>query len=702
MSSSQSPTDATSAALRRTFAPRSIAVVGASEDASRIGGTLLANVRFAFEGAVTPVSRSRSEVQGLPAVARLAEVDPAPDLALIAVASEHVEGVLEEAAAAGCGGAVIYSAGFAETGEEGRAQQRRFAEIARAADMRLLGPNTIGFIEPRHGVYASFLHNAAQEGAISPVALITQSGAIGAYLLRMMRAGGLGVGLQCSTGNEADLTATDVIEMALEDPEIKLVLTCIESASSVPRLIEVGRRARELGKRILMLKIGDSSAGARAAASHSGALSSDAAAFAAAMRHAGIVTVSTVAELAGFGSLFLADREPAGRRLGLVTTSGGLGIHMADQASKLGLEVPALPDADQAEIGAALPSYASAANPVDVTANIVNDPDSLRTAASGLMRSGGVDMALIYATNVGAAREESSFSAIEEAYGVDPKPMIALTHDDASATAMIARGVPAVADASIAVRALATLADVAAREPGEPRAARDEGDPAVARARELLAAGGSLTPDAAFELLDAFGVPSAPHGVATSAAEATAAAERIGGPVALKLAVGEIAHKSDVGGVVLGLEGDEVGAAAERLLAIAAKEGLPPRLLVQAMAAPGLELFAGAYRAPEIGPVLVFGLGGTTVEIVEETCTVLAAAGPGELREALGELAGGRLLTHRRGLSASAADKLVDLLGRLGDLTLSVPELAELDLNPIVVTDDEVTVVDAVAVASGD
>ena len=308
-------------------------------------------------------------------------------------------------------------------------------------------------------------------------------------------------------------------------------------------------------------------------------------------------------------------------------------------------------------------------------------------------------MTLIYATNVGAGREEQSFAAIAEAYEADPKPMVALTHDDASASAMLARGVPAVADAAIAVRALAALADVAERAPGEPRSPRDPGDPAVAGARAARR-GRVAHPRRRLRAARGLRRSSAPHAVAASAAEAGEAAARIGGPVALKLAVGEIAHKSDVGGVVLGLEGEEVGVAAERLLAIAANEGLPPRLLVQAMAASGLELFAGSYRAPEIGPVLVFGLGGTTVEIVEETRTVLAAAGPAELREALGELAGGRLLSHRRGLSAGAADRLVDLLGRLGALALSVPELAELDLNPIVVAGDSVTVVDAVAVAA--
>jgi acyl-CoA synthetase (NDP forming) len=687
------------AGLGAFFAPAAIAVVGATEDPARIGGQVLANVRWGFGGPILPISRSRPEVQGLPAVPRLTDLDRVPDLAIVAVSGEQVVEVVRDAAQLGVPGLVVLSAGFAEAGAEGARRQEELAELARAAGIRVLGPNTIGFLAPGAGVYASFLHNAAEETAVAPVALITQSGAIGAYLLRMLRSGGVGLELSCPTGNEADITTTDVLEHVIDETDIQLALVCIEGTRDVDRLIAVGRRARAAGKTILLLKIGVTEAGARAAESHSGAISSDAAAFSAALRHAGIVEVATVAALARYGPLFLAGRRPAGNRLGVLTTSGGLGIHLTDRAARVGIEVPPLPQADQRRIAAVLPSYASAANPVDVTGNVVNDFDSLREAAVGMMQSDGIDMGLVYATNVGAPREEAAFAAIIDAYQAGERPMLALAHDELTARKLIERGVCSVADVDLAVGALGALLTAGSGAPAPARQALGPDAAPVRRAREAAAADGSLAPDAAFALLEAFEIEPAAYTVAATLADAVQAAAEIGAPVALKLAVGEVAHKSDVGGVILGLEGEAaVAAAAERLLEIAAERSLPPRILVQAMSRSGIELFAGMYRAPGIGPLVVFGLGGVLVEILAETRTVLALDDDAALEDAVRGLCGGRLGGHGRGLSATAIAAFVQLLGRLATLAVSLPEVEQVDLNPVIVVGNEIAVVDAVCV----
>lgn len=678
------------------LAPRSIAIVGATDDPTRIGGQVLANVRWGFAGDVFPVSTTRREVQGLRAVASLTQLDVVPDLVIVAVGGDAAHEVVADAARLGVSGVVVLSAGFAETGAEGAQRQRALVETARDGGTRILGPNTIGFIAPRNGVYASFFYAAAQETRLAPIALLTQSGAVAAYLLRSLRAGGIGLSLMCATGNEADLTTIEMIEHVVGETDVRVVLACIESARDTPRLIAVGRRARAEGKRIILLKIGTSAAGARAAESHSGAVSSDAAAFSAALRHAGIVEVDTVAALGRLGPVFLDGRKASGNRLGIISTSGGIGIHLADRAATVGIDVPELSEADRQRIAAVLPSFASPANPVDITGNVVNDIGSLRKAATALVQSDGIDMALVYATAVGPAREAEAFAAIEAAHHVSTRPLLALAHDDRAACALLERGVPAVSDADLAVVAIAALARDATLELTPARSPLPEDHPAVEVARRSAGEGGWLSPAATFELLRAFGIEPVSYAVVSSLDEAAAAAAKIGRPVALKLAAAQLVHKSDVGGVVLNLRNQgEVAEAASRLLAVAARQRLSGELLVQEMAPTGVELFCGAYRAENIGPVVVVGLGGMLVEVVAATETLLASASDKELRAAVERLCGGRLVTHRRGLSPAAVDRLVSMLGAVASLALSVPELDQLDLNPLVVVGDAIMVVDA-------
>jgi acyl-CoA synthetase (NDP forming) len=679
--------------------PRGIAIVGATEDPSRIGGRVLANLLLGFKGPLYPVSLTRSRVQGLPARRRLGDIEGEPDLAVLAVAGGQVAEVMGEATARGVAGVIVLSGGFAETGAEGANQQRALVETAAAAGTRILGPNTIGFIDPRRGVYATFLHNAVGQGPLAPVALITQSGAIGAYLLRTLRWVGLGLNLMCATGNEADVTTTELIEHVLEDPEITIILVCVEGTRDVARLVAAGRLARARGKAILLLKIGVSGAGQRAAKSHSGAVSSDAEAFSAALRHAGIVEVDTMAALARYGTLFQSYRRAKGNRLGILTTSGGTGIHLTDRAARLGIQVPPFSDEEQKRISASLPSFASAINPVDVTGNVINDPGSLRDASTAMMQTSAIDIGLINATNVGTENEETAFAAIVEAFRQSDKPLIALAHDAQSAQSLMERGIFAVDDPELAIGAAKALVSSAAMDDHPPRQPLSDLDPAVIEARRLMGAAPALEPDVAFQVLNAFGVPAAKHAVAYSVEEAVECFERFDGPVAVKLAISQVAHKSDIGGVILALrDPDGVAEATARLLSLAEERGLPKRVLVQRMSPSGIELFCGMYRAEEIGAALVVGLGGVLVEILADTQTVLAVESDQQFRAALERLCGGRLAGHARGLSASALERLEKIMARVAMLALSLPEIEQLDLNPLIVSGDEVTLVDAVCI----
>jgi acetyltransferase len=685
------------------FAPRSVAVVGASRNPAKVGGSVLANLRAAgFEGRIVPVNPAAGSVQGLPAVPSLRAAEAPVDLAVIAVPAPAVLAALEDCAAADVKAAVVITAGFREAGEAGRAREAALRAWRAGRPLRLIGPNCLGWIRPSRRLNATFAAGMPLPGGI---AFVSHSGALAAAILDWARDRRLGFSFFASLGNQADLNESDLLLAAADDGETRVVAAYIEGVADGRRFVEaLGATAAR--KPVVLLKGGRSAGGARAVASHTGALAGSDAAFDAAVRHAGAVRVRSVEELFDLARCLATQPLPRGRRLLVVTNGGGMGIVATDAAQEAMLEVAPLAPAVQARLAAELPTTASLANPVD----LVGDADAARYdhALRAVGPDGGVDLALVIMTAQAASDAAAVARAILGATRGWPIPVAAAFVGGArvapGARTLEEAGLPCYAFPEPAVTALAGLALVAERrgQRGEPP---PSGPPAdrIASLRAGLAHGarrpGTLGLGELEPLLRAYGIPLLPTLKAATPAAAGEAAQRVGFPVALKVASPDIAHKTEVGGVRLDLRSAaEVTAAAEAMLAgvRAARPGATVRgFTVQAMAAPGKELLVGALRDPQFGPLVMVGLGGVYVEILRDTATRLAPLGPGDAARMLDELRAAPLLRGVRGEPPVARDAVVDAITRLARLAADCPELEELELNPLVARPDGAVAVDA-------
>jgi acetyltransferase len=757
-------------ALAPFFEPRGVAVVGASRDPAKVGGSVLANLIAAgFPGPVVPVNSRAETVQGLPAVASMLAVEAPVDLAVIAVPAQQVLGVLEECVAKGVGGAVVISAGFREIGEEGREREAELRRWLRGQPLRVLGPNCLGWIRPVRRLNVTFAPGMPLPGG---VAFLSHSGALAVAILDWSRARRLGFSLFASFGNQADLTETDLLPAVAEDPATRVIAAYLEGVADGRRFFEALRAAAAC-KPVVVLKAGRSSAAARAVSSHTGALAGSDTAFEAAVRQAGAVRAQSVEELFDLARALDTQPLPRGRRVLVVTNGGGLGIVATDAAQAAGLDVTPLGDAVRARLRAVLPPTASVENPVD----LVGDADAARfgNALRALGAGGVADAALILLTAQAATDSATVARAIVGATRGWSIPLAAAFVGGArvapGASVLEEAGVPCYAFPEPAVAALAGMARLAARlrEPDEqpPRV----GDPEAARhqLREARRTSGSrlglldLAP-----VLAAYGIPVAAGHLARTPEEAAALAAQLASPqgteerpgsaeppqaprgieppgpveprgierpgpveppqapreiegrpgsaraprtpggmgghfwaphlIAIKLVSPDITHKSDIGGVRLGLEPAEAAEAARAMLARARAERPQARLtgvLVQPMVEPGVELLLGAIRDPQFGPMVVVGFGGIYVEVLRDTAARLAPLTAGEAMAMLGELRMAPVLDGVRGAAPVDRVALAGTLCRFARLAADLSELAELEINPLMVGPRGVVAVDA-------
>ncbi|GAA0710790.1 acetate--CoA ligase family protein [Dactylosporangium roseum] len=676
-------------ALDRLFRPRSIAVVGASADETRLGGRLLAYLLAGgFTGEVFAISSSGNDLRGVPGATRVSELPAPPDLVLVCVPAHAVADVVDESARAGAGAAVVLSSGFAELGAAGAEAQHRIRCIAGNAGMPVLGPNAVGIVNMHNSMVASFMRFDTRPASRRPIAVISQSGAVGGGIFNDVQRRGLGAALMCATGNECDVVAADAVEYAVEQDEIQVVILCVEGLREPRRMARVAARAADLGKPIVMLKMGTSEAGARGAQGHTGAIASDDDALRTALRGEGVVFAASPKALVDHAAVLLAGNRPKGNRIGIVTASGGMGIHLADVATSRGLTVPALPSAEQEELRAVLPPFASPINPIDVTAQSINDPAILPQVLERALRSSSYDCLVLYGTN--STRRDEIIETLSRYHSPTGTPLVVAAHDDAAAHDLSVRGVPAVSDPSRALDVVAGLV----RYPA-PAAAERRRTPSGRKG--TIPHRGMLRQADAFLLLQAFDVPTAGFGTATDVETAVKVASSVGFPVALKLDSTTLVHKSDHGGVVLGLaDAQAVRAAAAELLEVAASLGMPAELLVQEMVTPDVELFCGVRRDADFGPVLVVGLGGRLVEIVGQAETVMATEPDEHVAAALHRLAGGRLTAHPRGIVPATLPAVVGAMGAVAQLALDHEEVEEVEINPLAIRGTRVVALDVV------
>jgi acetate---CoA ligase (ADP-forming) len=678
---------AVTASLRSFFRPRTVAVIGASRRRGSIGGELFRNILTAdFRGAAYPVNRGAESVAGVHGYTSVAGIDTAVDLAVICLPAAQVEDAARAALAAGVRALCVISSGFAEVGQAGALRQERLLALVRAHGARLVGPNCLGIAVPTLGLNATFAPRALPPGRI---AFSSQSGALGLALLERAAERNLGFSSFVSIGNKADVSSNDLLEYWEDDEETDLVLLYLESFGNPRKFARLAARVARK-KPILALKAGTTGAGARAARSHTAALAGAETAVDALFRQSGVLRARTLEELIDAAALLSSQPLPKGRRTAIITNAGGLGILCADACESAGLELEGLGDETQARLRDVLPPDASVGNPVDLLGSAT--AATYEAAVPLVLADPAVDSVIVLFVPPVVATADDVARAIAVAATGATKPVLAVVVSaDGIPESLRARDA-AVASFSYpesAARALALAverADWLRREAGTVPTL-----PGIDRAgaRLVIDAGDSerwLQPTEARTLLAAYGIPLVAERTVDSVEAAVAAARELGFPAVIKTAAPG-AHKTESGGVALDLSSeDEVRAAATRI-------GVP--LVVQPMVQGGVELLAGVVQDPVFGPLVAFGPGGVYAELIGDTRFAVAPLTDADTDELVHAGKAGRLVAGYRGHPPADAGALTELLGRLARLADDNPEIAELDLNPVLGLTDGCLAVDA-------
>jgi acetyl coenzyme A synthetase (ADP forming)-like protein len=687
---------AAAASMRAIFAPRSIAVIGASRRHGQIGNEIVRNlVATGYQGSLFVVNPNATDVESVPAFPNMAAIKDEVELAIIAVPAAFVESVLDDCIARHVSAVVVISAGFGEIGQEGRVIERRLLEKVRAAGMRMVGPNCMGVIntDPEVRMHATF---AAAFPPSGNVAMSSQSGALGLAVLDYARSLHIGFSTFISVGNKADVSGNDLIQYWADDPRTNVILLYLESFGNPRKFVEIARRVGRQ-KPIVAVKAGRSAGGARAASSHTGALASSDAIVDDLFRQSGVIRTDTLEEMFDVAALLATQPLPKGNRVAIVTNAGGPGILAADACDANGLALAQLSVATTDRLRALLPSAASVGNPIDMIASAT--ADQYRAALRLLLADAEVDAVIAIYIPVLATEAAAVAAAIQGcAKETEGKTLLA-TFMGTAGTPMPLDPVPAYPFPERAVQALAAATHYAAwrRTPVGTAVRFNDIDPIRLRAivdAALERGGGWLDPMDVAAVLTATGIDAPAIALARSAAEAMEAAISIGFPVALKAYGPELLHKSDVGGVKLSL-GDEsaVYTAYEELAS--ALGGQMTGAVIQAMAPDGVEMMIGVTLDPAFGHVIAAGAGGTLIELLDDVAFRLLPLTDADPEAMLSGLRCMKLLRGFRGAKPSDLVALRNAILRVSSLVEICPEIRELDLNPVKVRESGALTVDA-------
>ncbi len=679
--------------LDALLSPASVAVVGASPEPDRIRGQLLSLLRKnGFPGRIVPVNPSYSEIHGLPCFPTVAAAGGTVDVALVAIPAGRVLPALEECAAAGVRYAAVISSGFAEDGAAPEGLQDQVAALARRTGMRVLGPNGEGFHNETARVSATFSPAVDRDADDNPVAvrarlgIVAQSGGMGFALYNRGRALGLSFSTVVTTGNEADLTAADILAHMAADPDTAGVLLFLETVRDPAGFAAAAAAARAAGKFIVAIKAGRSAAGKAAAASHTASMAGWNSGYDALFRRHGIHAAAELEEALTLAAALASNPPAAGGRVAVVTISGGAGAWSADVLEDAGLTLPELSAATQAEIRGFIPSYGSARNPVDLTAGGAQGGGTLRTVEL-LTRDPGVDQVVVVTTLANPARVAFDGPALRSLLAERRKPVLFYSYTLpsplsrqvlADAGAVICPSMPLLA------RAARALVPVPAPAVPPPRALPD-----AARAA-LSGSAGPVAEHAAKAALAACGVALAPFRLVARREDLAAAAAALGFPLAVKIQSPALPHKTEAGGVRLGIT-DLAGLknAFDAVLAGArahAPDAPVDGVLLERMAPPGIEVIVGAVRDPTFGPVVTVGAGGVMAELYADTARRLAPVDAAEALEMLRSLRSAPLLDGWRGAPASDLPALARLVADVSAIACAArATVAELELNPVIV-----------------
>ncbi len=690
--------------LTPLLSPRSVAVVGASADPTRIGGRPIAYMLArGFTGSILPVNPNRTQIQGLTAYPDIASLPEAPDAAIVAVPASQVVQTVRDLGARGVRGAIVFSAGFAEVGGDGVALQAEVMTAARAHGMRLLGPNCLGMFDDRTGFYATF--SASLETGYPPpgrVGIVSQSGAYGTHVFTIARTRRLGTPVFVATGNEADVSVGEVLGWMAADDGIDVIAVYAEGIRDGAGFVAALAAARAARKPVVVMKVGRSRLGAASARSHTAAIAGDDAVTGAVLAEFGALRARSTEEMLDFAQLASRRIYPAGNTLGMITVSGGAGVLVSDAADAVGLAMPPMPEAAQARLLEMLP-FAAAHNPVDCTAQALNDFTLVSRFTESMVEDGGYRSVLAFFSQTGGAPSIAPRlrQALGEVQARHPDRLCVLS---VLAPANLVDGYEAdgwsvfedPTRAVAAIHAMGRLGDSFAAGPGAP-------PPAIGPVRLP-----DVSPDeaGAKRLLSGAGIACVPEQACADAEAAVAAAEAIGYPVVLKILSPDIQHKSEIGGVLLGVS----DAAAVRigfatLLARAAEHAPSARLtgvLVAKQLRGGVECILGIHQDPVFGPVAMVGLGGIFVEVLQDVAFRRCPFGADVAEAMIRGLRGAPLLLGARGQPPVDMAALAGMLARLSAFAAAAgPRLRGIDLNPVMAMPDGAFAVDALVDIDG-
>lgn len=696
------------------FNPGSIGLIGASAKPGKLGQILMRNLLDGYPGKLFPINPGETEIMGHRAYARLRDVPEVVDLAAIALPPELCVEAMRDCAEAGARTALVLSGGFAETGPDGQKRQDEMLEAARAGGVRLIGPNCFGLYNCNLGLNVSMGLGLPPKGG--SISLVTQSGAYGMAIFSLAQARRLRFAKILSHGNKADLTDHEILDYFAEDNETQVLCLFLESVSDGRAFYEALKRTTRR-KSVVIMKTGRSASGRRAAASHTAALAGDVTAFVTAVRQAGAILAESGLEMVDIAESLSRQPLPPGRRVGIITNSGGTGVELTDMCERLGLSVPELPAATQARIAPFIPAYASPRNPVDITPAWAKYPIMYAESIEALYACDEIDVIIpillqrsaLMRENVEAVRDAvlrcqrergiakpTYICWIAGSEGVENQALLQEAnipvYEWPERTARTAAAIVAYAQKARTGTTLQSMPEPLPAEAHSKAASIIEA--ARTQKRTVLLESEVKT------LLHIYGARIPREMLCTSSAEAQESARMLGGPCVLKIVSPDISHKSDVGGVQVGVPLDRVGVAFEEMLAAVRIQqptahilGISVQEFVQ-----GQEVIVGGLRDVEFGPMLLFGLGGVFVEVLRDVAYRLAPATADELHAMIREVRGYPLLAGIRGKAAVDIEAIIQTLQATTWLLMGFPEIQELDLNPVIVGPSGAVVADGRAI----
>ncbi len=690
MNNTPAQTGSRFAGLTPLLAPRSVAVLGASSDPTRISGRPIAYMQAqGFQGALYPINPNRAEVQGLKAYASVADLPETPDVAIVAIAAEAAAPAVAELARRGVKAVVMFTAGFAEMDEAGAAAQTRMVADARAHGMRILGPNCLGVFDARRAYYATF-SSSFDSGWPVPgrIGIASQSGAYGTHLYTLARNRGIGASLCVMTGNEGDVTVGECIGWLAENPEVDVIAVYAEGIREAPGLIAAFQAAHAARKPIVMQKVGRSELGTKAAKSHTASIAGDDAVTEAVMAEFGVMRARNSEEMLDIAHTATRKIYPVRNTLGVITVSGGAGVLISDVAEGVGLPMPEMPADAQAMLRGLVP-FCAPRNPVDATAQVSNDVSLIKTFTESMVKDGGYTSVLGFFSMTASARRwpamREQLNVVKDAY---PDRLYSLSvivpperRDELEADGWVVHEDPT--RAVIALDAMGRYGRAFAKPAGAPPpqvppVTLPATTPSEAEAKRLLAEAG---------------IASAPEAACATAEAAVAAADRIGFPVVMKILSPDILHKSEIGGVLLDVADPGAVRDGFALLLARAKQAAPDAriegVLVAKQLKGGVECILGIHRDPVFGPMAMFGLGGIFVEVLKDVVFHRCPFGTDMAEEMIRSIKGAPLLLGARGRKPADVKALAEMLARLSAFAVAAgPRLASIDLNPVFAMED--------------